>query len=1093
MYMMEISVTFLLTGCLIQESPPKPTVSLLKDQRKVTKVMEGSSVNLRCSTKIFCSSHPAVLTWSSSPEHLLKENVTQQQRQEETKLISDLIFTVTHRHHSATFTCTVTHQLQQKITKSQNESRTLRVQYAPKNTSAHVNPSGFVLEGRSVTLSCSSDANPPELNYTWYRDTEEPLKPVQTGQNLTINNTNTTHSGRYVCTAQNKHGAQNASVQLDVQYAPKNTSAHVNPSGFVLEGRSVTLSCSSDANPPELNYTWYRDTEEPLKPVQTGQNLTINNTNPTHSGRYVCTAQNKHGAQNASVELDVQYAPKNTSAHVNPSGFVLEGRSVTLSCSSDANPPELNYTWYRDTEEPLKPVQTGQNLTINNTNPTHSGRYVCTAQNKHGAQNASVLLDVQYAPKNTSAHVNPSGFVLEGRSVTLSCSSDANPPELKYTWYRDTEEPLKPVQTGQNLTINNTNPTHSGRYVCTAQNKHGAQNASVQLDVQYAPKNTSAHVNPSGFVLEGRSVTLSCSSDANPPELKYTWYRDTEEPLKPVQTGQNLTINNTNPTHSGRYVCTAQNKHGAQNASVQLDVQYAPKNTSAHVNPSGFVLEGRSVTLSCSSDANPPELKYTWYRDTEEPLKPVQTGQNLTINNTNPTHSGRYVCTAQNKHGAQNASVELDVQYAPKNTSAHVNPSGFVLEGRSVTLSCSSDANPPELKYTWYRDTEEPLKPVQTGQNLTINNTNPTHSGQYVCTAQNKHGAQNASVLLDVQYAPKNTSAHVNPSGFVLEGRSVTLSCSSDANPPELNYTWYRDTEEPLKPVQTGQNLTINNTNPTHSGRYVCTAQNKHGAQNASVLLDVQFAPKISISCNQSSEITCVCEAHGNPSPTLKWHLSGNVLANSTNTSISNETPGNTSLKSVLINYQPLTNTAVLQCFSANTHGTASISQKFHPVTTTTPKTETETRFHHPSMLLGAAVGALAMMILCIMKICYERRRNPKASGTRQDDRSGLILTQIATASDGDGECVYAVTHKPPESPHYSSIDFTNAEPPSGEIRGVSSLTEEYAVVRHRSAKDAASATDPKKDQSPPDSRAKITDVSSEDTIYENMSRRLVA
>ncbi|XDV24443.1 hypothetical protein PO909_028615, partial [Leuciscus waleckii] len=177
--------------------------------------------------------------------------------------------------------------------------------------------------------------------------------------------------------------------------APKNTSAHVSASGFVLEGRSVTLSCSSDANPPVLHYTWYRDTEEPLKPVQSGQNLTISNTDPTHSGRYVCTAQNEHGAQNASVMLDVQYAPKNTSAHVNASGFVLEGRSVTLSCSSDANPPVLNYTWYRDTEEPLKPVQSGQNLTISNTDPTHSGRYVCTAQNEHGAQNASVMLDVQ--------------------------------------------------------------------------------------------------------------------------------------------------------------------------------------------------------------------------------------------------------------------------------------------------------------------------------------------------------------------------------------------------------------------------------------------------------------------------------------------------------------------------------------------------------------------------------------------------------------------------------------------------------------------------------------------------------------------------
>ncbi|XDV24419.1 hypothetical protein PO909_028610, partial [Leuciscus waleckii] len=203
---------------VVINSPPKPTVSLFKDQqevKKVKEVTEGSSVNLRCSTKIFCSSRPANLTWSSSPEHLLNESVTQQQRQEQTELISDLIFTVTQRHHLATFTCTVTHQLQKQITK--HKSRTLRVQYAPKNTSAHVSASGIVLEGRSVTLSCSSDANPPVLNYTWYRDTEEPLKPVQSGQNLTISNTDPTHSRRYVCTAQNEHGAQNASVMLDVQ------------------------------------------------------------------------------------------------------------------------------------------------------------------------------------------------------------------------------------------------------------------------------------------------------------------------------------------------------------------------------------------------------------------------------------------------------------------------------------------------------------------------------------------------------------------------------------------------------------------------------------------------------------------------------------------------------------------------------------------------------------------------------------------------------------------------------------------------------------------------------------------------------------
>ncbi|KAG1932464.1 myelin-associated glycoprotein [Pimephales promelas] len=517
------------------------------------------------------------------------------------------------------------------------------------------------------------------------------------------------------------------------------------------------------------------------------------------------------------------------------------------------------------------------------------------------------------------------------------------------------------------------------------------------------------------------------------------------------------------------------------------------------------VEEGSSVNLRCSTkifcSSRPANL--TWSSSPEHLLDESVTQQqrqeqtelisDLIFTVTPRHHSANFTCSVTHQLRQQitkNKTRTLRVQYAPKNTSAHVTGSGFVVEGRSVTLSCSSDANPPVLNYTWYRDTEEPLKPVQSGQNLTISNTDPTHSGRYVCTAQNEHGTQNASVMLDFQYAPKNTSAHVTGSGFVVEGRSVTLSCSSDANPPVLNYTWYRDTEEPLKPVQSGQNLTISNTDPTHSGRYVCTAQNEHGTQNASVTLNVQFAPKISSFC-KSSVITCVCEAHGNPSPKLEWHLSGNVLANTTNTVIWNETLGSTSSKSVLIIHRHLTETDVLLCFSANTLGTASAS--FHPIA------QTLTNFHQQSVLLGAAVGASAMMILCIIAVYNERRRNPKPSGTRQDDTSGLILSQTATVPNGDEVVVYenkdmqsAITPRTAESLHYSSIVFTNAEPASGEIWGASSLTEVYAVVRRHSAGDAASATDLEKDQSPQDSREKITDGSSEDMIYENMTHRLV-
>ncbi|XP_026079787.1 myelin-associated glycoprotein-like [Carassius auratus] len=219
-------------------SPPKPTLSLFKDQQEVMKMMEvieGSSVILRCSTKIFCPSRPPSLRWSSS----LNVNVTEQQYQNQTELISDLNFTVSQRHHRVTFTCTATHQLQQPITTQ--ESWIILVQYGPKNTSVRINPAGLVLEGCSVTLSCSSDAN-PAVNYTWYRDTEGLLNPVQTGPNLTISNTDPSHRGRYYCRAENKHGTQNTSVLLEVQFAPKISS-------FCSRKSVMECVCEAHGNP----------------------------------------------------------------------------------------------------------------------------------------------------------------------------------------------------------------------------------------------------------------------------------------------------------------------------------------------------------------------------------------------------------------------------------------------------------------------------------------------------------------------------------------------------------------------------------------------------------------------------------------------------------------------------------------------------------------------------------------------------------------------------------------------------------------------------------------------------------------------------
>ncbi|XP_050959334.1 B-cell receptor CD22-like, partial [Labeo rohita] len=262
------------------------------------------------------------------------------------------------------------------------------------------------------------------------------------------------------------------------------------------------------------------------------------------------------------------------------------------------------------------------------------------------------------------------------------------------------------------------------------------------------------------------------------------------------------------------------------------------------------VLEGSSVSLRCSAEtlcsSPPPTL--TWSSTPRIPLSESSRLQelisDLNFTATHRQHRVTFTCTItyqlQDENKTAQNNITLHVQYSPKNTSVSVIPSSSVLEGSSVTLICSSDANPAVLNYTWSRESEGQLEQLQTGHTLTFNRTDLKHRGWYHCTAQNKHGSQNSSVMLDIQYGPKNMSTLVIPSSSVLEGSSVTLICSSDANPAVLNYTWSRESEGQLEQLQTGHTLTFNRADRKHRGWYHCTAQNKHGSQNSSVILDIQ-------------------------------------------------------------------------------------------------------------------------------------------------------------------------------------------------------------------------------------------------------------
>lgn len=89
----------------------------------------------------------------------------------------------------------------------------------------------------------------------------------------------------------------------------------------------------------------------------------------------------------------------------------------------------------------------------------------------------------------------------------------------------------------------------------------------------------------------------------------------------------------------------------------------------------------------------------------------------------------------------------------------------------------------------------------------------------------------------------------------------------------------------------------------------------------------------------------------------------------------------------------------------------------------------------------------------------FYRRKNSRSSLTKQEDTTGIIMTDKDIQQEGESESVYAnnvmlspaeaATLNLQESLHYASIDFKNIKPESEEIRGVSSLTTDYAVISY--------------------------------------------
>ncbi|KAM7421345.1 hypothetical protein PAMA_015478 [Pampus argenteus] len=257
---------------------------------------EGTLVRLNCSAAAPCPTLPPTLTWTPTLGDI-EEHVDTQ------SVASVMSFNASYIHNGQNISCTALYSRQTGSNFSYNISLTPYVSFSPKETSVTVDPPGSVVEGNSVTLLCKSRANPPVTQYTWYKDGKEDNEHTQS---LVIDSVELSHSGNYGCKATNDLGEEmSASIHLDIEFSPKETSVTVDPPGPVVEGTSVNLTCNANANPPVTNYTWYKVNGDQVTAVCFKKQLSYKVSEVDK--KFYCTVSNKHGAQNSSIALiDVQ-------------------------------------------------------------------------------------------------------------------------------------------------------------------------------------------------------------------------------------------------------------------------------------------------------------------------------------------------------------------------------------------------------------------------------------------------------------------------------------------------------------------------------------------------------------------------------------------------------------------------------------------------------------------------------------------------------------------------------------------------------------------------------------------------------------------
>ncbi|XP_071166173.1 basement membrane-specific heparan sulfate proteoglycan core protein-like isoform X2 [Mytilus edulis] len=775
----------------------------------------------------------------------------------------------------------------------------------------------FILDGNSVTLTCTSTGGNPAPTVYWYR--------VNKLLDTTYNTTNgvTTNSFTFVA----------------------NGSHHI----AVFECRVNSSELES-----YLSATWYFQVYiEPNQPTLTGpQTLLTGNI-------YQWTCISTGG--NPAPTMTMRIGNIHFSTGITQSSVMQSDSTHTVTASLSWNPSISNngQTLYCDVQH----SQTrGNNLQTVSLQLTVNDPLSVNAPQTQYQQNVGNLVVMNCVITGTATSIT---WYFNNQVINIASSS-------KYS----NGNTINP-----SLTISNVALSDAGLYICQATNGLTTVNSlTITLTVLDIPSVT---IQQSLYnVNYGSSVMLVCSVTANPVHTTVYWRKIKNGVTTDINVANSnnkysgstvnnpsLQINNADLNDEANYACFASNSVGTgQSSQTFLDV-IGGLLTVTIPQSSYSVLIGQQVTVSCTVIGTPTQTNVFWRKVVNGVQTNVDINGNsrysggttsspsLTISNTQRSDEGIYVCYATNIVGTSN-SQNTFLEVTGDIPSVNIQQSLYnVNYGSSVMLVCSVTANPVHTTVYWRKIKNGVTTDINVANSnnkysgstvnnpsLQINNADLNDEANYACFASNSVGTgQSSQTFLDV-IGGLLTVTIPQSSYSVLIGQQVTVSCTVIGTPTQTSVFWRKVVNGVQTNVDINGNsrftggtasspsLTISNTQRSDEGIYVCYATNIVGTSNSqNTFLEVTGGvPIVQISflryeVNFSSSITLGCSVVSNPALLqVYWRKTlGGTTSNIDVTNSGGKYSGSTLLiPSLTINNAALSDEANYTCYATNSVGT---------------------------------------------------------------------------------------------------------------------------------------------------------------------------